>query len=167
MNAPFYMPAEIDWTDGLNPLTRRGNGEQANPFVFDALEHDTMRALRNSDDYRVALYGAPIASFSPMPGGATRDEVLTIPPGSWLFAVKADSEQPEGFQAQITFADGGRVFDRPTGSASLSGDAGRPLYLSKPQGFPAGGPVTVRIINKSAIANDCQLVLWVAVPLTA
>jgi hypothetical protein len=162
MNAPWFPPYEIDWQDALNPLANEGFREQVNPFVYRALQQPTMQDLRIAPGMRLALYCAPDDAYVNLGSGATYDGTISLLPESWLIGISATSAQPEGFLFQLTLPTGNTLFTQPVKSADISN--ARPFYLSTPQGLPDGGPVKLRLVNQSAIANSSQIVIWVIEP---
>lgn len=162
MNAPWYHPAEIDWQDGLNPLAIPAFREQTNPYFYRALQRPTMVAIRQSRGAVPRLYVAPDEAYTSLAPYATIDTVITAKPGSWLIGISAASAQPEGFKTQITMPWGTRLFNQPTGLGCVCGPT--PFYFSEPQGIPDGGPIYVRMINQSGVANSSQVALWMVEP---
>jgi hypothetical protein len=160
MNAPYYPPDTVDWEDGLNPLAIPSYREQRNPAVYARLQQPTMVELRNTPGLELSMYAAPDAATQ-VPPGATYDSIIQIPAGAWIIGVSASSAQPEGFLAQLTTPTGATLFNQPTHSKNLQA---RPHFLARPQGIPATGPLTLRLINLSALANSCQLAAWVIQP---
>jgi hypothetical protein len=162
MNAPWFDPTQIDWQDGLNPLAIPAYREQRNPAVYRALQGPTMVELRNTPGLELRLYAAPDEAFPSLPGSITYDTIVTLPAGAWIYGISASSAQPEGFLAQVTAPTHGTLFSKPVNSGDIKN--ARPHYLSRPQGLPDGGPVKLRLINLSLVANYCQLVIWVIQP---
>lgn len=160
MNAPWYPQDQIDWLDGLNPLRIPAFRETRNPYVYRALQGETMVQLRAAQ-YGMALYAAPDETFQTLPAGITYDSITQLPAGAWIIGVSASSVQPEGFLAEVTLPTGATLFGKPISSKNLQA---KPYYLSQPLGLPVGGPVKLRLVNQSVNPNACQLVMWVLQP---
>jgi hypothetical protein len=112
---------------------------------------------------------------------ATWDHRVTVPPGSWLWALSGSSQQPEGFTVQVTdFATRANLFSGAVryqnltgqGSVSINDAAGAvhtlttPLHiLPTPRPLIEPAVLNVQITNLSTTnSNEVQLVLWILEP---
>ena len=168
------------------------------PTTTDRL--DTTQAFRNLADFpywrkaarameplRKALGYAPRQEVIPtspnvvVGARAIYDQRITLPAGSWLYAISGSSQQAEGFNVQITdFGSASTLFAAPINIQNLTGGnapagivdasgaavtAAWPLHLlNLPRPIPEPGIVNAQITNMSANTNRVQLVLWFLCP---
>jgi len=98
---------------------------------------------------------------------------VTLPPGSYVWALGGYSAQPEGFKVQITdLGTGTPYFSAPISHAAITGQAAVagvtfPLgILHKPRLVIEPAVLSVEVQNDSANANQIQMVLFTAEPRT-
>jgi hypothetical protein len=162
MSSIWIDPRNVDWTDGLNPLTRRRYAENVNRYVHDALDEPVTQALRASRG-AMRVFAVPDESHAILAPSQVFDLTINPPPFVWLVAFSAHAEQPEGFLAQITdTVTGQTIFSQPIHSASIGNPAsGGLLYLSMPAPILPPSRLAVRLTNLAPAGNRCQLAIWV------
>lgn len=148
------------------------------PAIYDPLSGPSVidgMALFMADSgrtYRHATVVAPDFRKQPLAGRVQDETRFNLRPGSWLLGFTAHSDQAAGFDVQITIGKT-MLFPRAMPHNALNGPANVPgmtsakiiSYLPAPVIIPPPGVVLVRIHNKAAAANDCEIVLWLATPL--
>ncbi len=109
------------------------------------------------------------------------DHRVTVPAGTWLWAIAGTSQQPEGFSVHITdFASRTTLWSGPINHANLTGQGSvtvqdptgagvliaTPLHLlPKPRPIIEPGLLNVQVVNLSATnTNKIQLVLYLLRP---
>jgi hypothetical protein len=155
-------PQLVDWTDGLNPLTRPGHAEHVNAYVYRALNDPIAYALRQTRG-QMRAYVAP-GEATPILAPMQQIELVFTPKAFlWIMGVAATSQQAEGFEAQITNTETGEtVWSEPAHSAGISNPGnGGLLYLPMPFCVLPPGKVNLQLNNLSANPNLCQLTVWV------
>ncbi|MCC7497329.1 MAG: hypothetical protein IT160_07115 [Bryobacterales bacterium] len=107
-----------------------------------------------------------VAASSPFEGR------VTVPPGSYLWALAGTSSQPEGFDLQLI--DGATaqqvcskrtMYANVTGQGQAPGGAQSPLFVfPKPLLIQAPGLMLVQVFNRSTSVNTVQVALYLAIP---
>lgn len=167
----------MDWTDSLNPLRNPGWLPFRNQYAFDSTQDDAFIALRNAIGIEGRLWVCPDATHQLIPPYSTSDFQVPCEPNTWLFGLNAASNpggtpDPAGFYVQVTDAlTGAQLYSSPilnanlNGAATMTGDAAQcPLILlAAPRLFvPPSYPV-VRVVNLSADAQTCVVLLFCAI----
>jgi hypothetical protein len=157
MTQRWIDPRIIDFADGLNPL--RVPNLRRKSYFAQALSSPLMMALRTAGGYSMMLEAVPGRGSGSIPGkGSWDDTLLRLPPESWIVALSAWSQQAEGFSAQITVGDH-PPWPAPVANGNVTGSP--QYFLPQPLAVIQPDRVSVRLINKSALANSVQLVFWI------
>jgi hypothetical protein len=162
--------------DRLNP--RRYSGIFRGPYHARAIQ--ALEPLRLAAGYEPRNEVIPDQSNQVLGARAAYDHRVTVPPGSYLWALSGSSEQPEGFTVQITdFATRSNLLSAPAkfenitgqGTFTLRDAAGAqkslwtPLHLlAAPRPLIEPGLLNVQLTNSSNNQNRVQLVLWILRP---
>lgn len=122
----------------------------------------------------VPFPGADILAINNPVGLLARQQVedrIQVPPGSWLIAVSAYSQQAAGFRYSV-FDEGRKrlalgdqwMQNVATAQDNTDTDPALPAILPAPYYVVSPGWLQLRIVNSSAAANDAQVLLYFAVP---
>lgn len=122
--------------------------------------------------YRHTTLVAPDFRKQPLAARVQDETRFNVRPGSWLLGFTAHSSESDGFDVQITIGKT-QLFPRAMPHNALNGAANVPgmttakiiSYLPAAVIIPPPGVLLVRIHNKAAATNDCEIVLWLATPL--
>lgn len=163
-------------TDRIDP---RAYNQFRNPYhrrVLSALE-----ALRKAEGYEPRNEVIPNQQDAVIAKQGVYDHRVTVPAGTWLWAIAGTSQQPEGFTVHITdFATKTTLWSGPINYMNLTGQGSvtvqdptganvqiaTPLHLlPKPRPIIEPGLVNVQVVNLSATnTNKIQLVLYLMIP---
>ena len=144
------------------PQYRRG------PRQWNSRTLTAMTAYRNATGYALTLRTVPDHSSVELPPNASFEGRLTVPPGSYLWAITASSSAAAGFDLQIRDnSTQAELCGRRTTWRNLSGQPAaadspqsRQFLLPKPMLF--ADQIIVQITNRAATNNTVQVVLWLA-----
>lgn len=142
---------------------------------------NALEPLRKAVGYEPRNEVIPDRQHVALAKAATWDHRVTVPPGSWLWALSGSSQQAAGFSVQITdFATRSNLFSGAVqyqnltgqGSVSVLDAAGQAQTISTPLHIlPTPRPIiepavlNVQLSNlDTANANEVQLVLWILEP---
>lgn len=165
-------PRSIDYFDGLNPARLPQFGADLRPFDHATLQHPLYQAIRKAATYETHLQPVPDGANSLIAARASYEARFHIPAGSFLYAMTASSEQPEGFKYQVTdLRDSSNVFRNAIHHTHASGGTGstqgisNPLFfLQRPRAILEPGLMSATITNLSGEDNEIQLILWFVQP---
>lgn len=150
--------------------------DRISPYCFRGPHHkralEALAALRFATGYEPRNEVIPEKRNVVLGGRAYLDHRVTVPPGSWLWAISGNSQRAEGFTVQIIdIAMKAQLFSAPinvanvTGVGSATDTPGSPLHLlnvARPIVEPA--ILNVQLHNLSDQTNDVQIVLHVLIP---
>ena len=174
---PWVDPRSVDWTDGLNPLTKPGYSQNNNLFAYESLQDPIFVALRNAIGIEPRIWVCPDQVNQSIAPQSTSAFNVPAEPNTWIWALNAVSNpgltaDPKGFYVQITDSlTGADMFSSPIHSSNLdgtrttAGDAKQcPLVLiAAPRLYvPPAYPI-VSIVNLSMSAQTCIVQLFCAV----
>jgi hypothetical protein len=161
-------PRTLDFTDGMNPLARRGFNKNNNRFAYETLQSPSSVALRNALGIEPRIWVCPDPIDQLVAPLSTIDFNVPAEPNLWLWAINAASNpggtaDPAGFYVQVSDSlTGAEVFSQPILSKLLyPANPGHVLnFISDPRLFvPPAYPI-VRIVNLSASAQTCIVNLF-------
>jgi hypothetical protein len=165
-------PRGLDYSDGMNPLAKRGFNRNNNPFVFDTLQSPLFVALRQALGIEPRIWVCPDPLGQLVAGLSTIDFNVPAEPNLWLWGINASSNpggsaDPAGFLVQISDSfTGAELFSQPIPSSQLYSSnpaQGVVNFLSEPRAFvPPSYPI-VRIINLSSNPQTCVVNLFTAI----
>ncbi len=180
LNPPLYPwvdPRSLDWTDGLNPLTKPGWSKNNNLYAYESLQDPTFVALRNAIGVEPRIWVCPDSAHQTIAPQSLSSFNVPSEPNTWLWAINAvsnpgDSPDAAGFLVQVTDSfTGANVFSAPVpnnlldGTLTTSGNAKQaPLVLiAAPRLFlPPAYPV-VTVMNLSMSSQVCIVQLFCAI----
>lgn len=126
-------------------------------------------ALRAAPGYEPEICCVPDDSNIDVAASSTFEGRVSVPAGSYVWALAATSSQAEGFDIQIRDASGSHEFfgrqihwDNATGQGSAQGISHPLFVLPKPWLVMEPGQLAVQIWNNAAAVNTIQIAVFVA-----
>jgi len=129
----------------------------------------SLRNFRQAHGYEMQLRTVPDHSNIDIAASLTFEGRVTVPAGSYLYAIAATHSQAAGFDLQIRDTGTGQeLFSKRIFSENVKGAQGTgrsPQYwLPKPLLLLEPGLALVQIWNRAAAVNTIQVVLFFACP---
>lgn len=141
-----------------------------NPYHQRAWEAGA--AVRLADGYQLEAHCIPNESSVDVAATSPYEGKVKLYPPSWVCGFTASSSQTAGFEVQLRDAGtgqelfSGRILHSNLGGQNLSPGrvADRMWRLPIPRVVVEPGLLVVQILNRAAVQNTIQLVLWVVAP---
>lgn len=153
---------------------------QPAPGRFHPLVLGQLEPLRQALGYSERVEVVPDRQNALVGSHATYEHRISVPPGSWLWAIAGSSEQPEGATIQVVDqGTGATLYSAPANMANVVSGQPVPIpdgfgnfglirmpiaFLARPRVFVEPGWLRVRITNLAPLANRIQVALYFAAP---
>lgn len=128
--------------------------------------------VRLAAGYELEAYCVPNESAVDIAANSPFEAKVKLYPPSWLCGLTASSSQAAGFEVQIrNYGTNQEFFSSRIVHSNLGGQdlapgrvANRMLLLPLPRVVVEPGLLIVQILNRAAVQNTVQLVLWIVAP---